>query len=150
MSTDIPVTIQLAFDGYWRQSKVDSIPAHAGVYCVYTCTYNKDVKPRPTVSVDKLLYIGEAGDVRTRISGHECWEKWERHLKPGQVLCFSTASVSPESTRNRAEAALIFKHKPPVNTEYVHSFPFDTTTINASGATARLTTTFTVKRNATD
>lgn len=100
--------------------------------------------------MDKLVYIGEAGSVRTRISGHECLERWERHLKPGQVLCFSTAPVSPESTRHRAEAVLIFKHKPPVNAEYVHSFPFDTTTISATGTTARLTTTFTVKRNAAD
>lgn len=150
MTTDVPMTIQPVFDGYWRQEKIESLPTHAGVYCVYTCTHNKDAKPKPTVSVDKLVYIGEAGNVRTRISGHECWEKWERHLKPGQVLCFSTAPVSPESTRYRAEAALIFKHKPPVNTEYSHSFPFDTTTISATGSTARLTTTFTVKRNATD
>ena len=61
MASDVPVTIQLAFDGYWRQKNVGSIPTHAGVYCVYTCTYNKDAKPKPTVSVDKLVYIGEAG-----------------------------------------------------------------------------------------
>lgn len=150
MATDIPVTIQLAFDGYWLQSKVDSIPAHAGVYCVYTCTYNKEVRSKPTVSLDKLVYIGEAGNVRTRISGHDCWEKWERHVERGQVLCFSTAPVLPESGRYRAEAALIFKHKPPVNSEYVHSFPFDTTTVDLSGKTTKLTTTYTVKRYATD
>jgi excinuclease UvrABC nuclease subunit len=150
MATDDSVTIELVFDGYWRQKKVESVPTHAGVYCVYTCTYNKDAKPKPTVSVNKLVYIGEAGNVRTRLTGHELWDEWEKHLKAGQVLCFSTAALSPEATRQRAEAGLIFKHKPPVNTEYVHSFPFDTTTINASGTTAKLTTSFTVKKGATD
>jgi hypothetical protein len=42
---------------------------------------------------------------------------------------------------------LIFKHKPPVNDEYTKAFTgFDTTTINASGETANLTTTFTVAK----
>jgi hypothetical protein len=65
------------------------------------------------------------------------------------VLCFSAARVETKATRQRAEAALIFKHKPPVNDEYTGSFPFDTTTIKANGKIAKLTTSFTVKKNAT-
>jgi hypothetical protein len=67
MATEVSLTIQLAFDGYWRQKKVESIPIHAGVYCVYTCTYNKDDKPKPTVSVDKLSYTSG----RRAMSGRE-------------------------------------------------------------------------------
>jgi hypothetical protein len=44
------------------------------------------------------------------------------------------------------EAAYIFKHKPPENEEYIDSFPFDQTTVNSSGITRKLNTSFTVKR----
>jgi len=54
---DVPKTITLAFDGYWREPKMSSLPAEAGIYCVYTCTYNADAKPKPTVSIAKLVYI---------------------------------------------------------------------------------------------
>lgn len=41
---------------------------------------------------------------------------------------------------------MIFKHKPPENTEYVDSFPFDQTTTDLSGKTKLLHTSFTVYR----
>ena len=149
---DVPKTIDLAFDaGYFREPNVESLPAKAGVYCVYSCTYNADAKPKPTVSIAKLVYIGESGDVRDRVTNHNLWDAWKKQLVAGQVICVSAALVSPEATRQRAEAALIFKHKPPVNDEYKHSFPFDTTTIQVSGErAAKLTSTFTVKKDAKD
>ena len=150
MVMDVPTSITLEFDGYWREPAITGLPEGAGVYCVYACTYNDDDKPKPTVSISKLLYIGEGGEVRDRVSGHELWAEWKEHLAPGQVLCFSAALVSPETTRQRAEAALIFWHKPPVNEEYKHSFPFDTTTISVSGKTTGLTTSFTVKKDSMD
>jgi len=100
--------------------------------------------------IAKLLYIGEAANVRDRVNNHDQWPRWKKQLTTGQVVCVSAAPVTSESSRQRAEAALIFKHKPPVNVEYAHSFPFDTTTINASGETAKLTTAFTVKKDAKD
>jgi excinuclease UvrABC nuclease subunit len=146
---DVPKTTALAFDGYWREPAVSGLPASAGVYCVYTCTYNKNVKPNPTVSIAKLVYIGESDNVRTRVGNHELLPTWKKQLTGDQVLCFSAATVSPEETRQRAEAALIFKHKPPINTEYTKAFPFDTTTINSSGTTRLLTTSFTVPKGVT-
>ncbi len=140
--TDVPQTMQLDFGGYWL--KTTSLPAASGIYCVYAC-----VDKPETVSIDKLLYIGESGDMRDRVTKHNLLETWKKQLTAGQVLCFSAAQVATNTTRKRAEAALIFKHKPPVNDEYTNSFPFDTTTINASGRTAKLTTSFTVKENAT-
>jgi hypothetical protein len=150
MASDVPATISLEFDGYWLEPKIGSIPKHAGIYCVYACTYNADDKPKPTVSIKKLLYIGEAGDVNGRISGHELWPEWKEQLMSGQVICASTAPASPVATRQRAEAALIFQHKPPVNVEYKHSFPFDTTTVTVSGKAALLTASFKVAKDAKD
>lgn len=147
---DVAMTIQLDFDGYWWEPNANSLPSSAGVYCVYTCTYNANVKPKPTVSIAKLVYIGEAGVIRERVTNHELWPTWRKQCTSGQVICFSASLVSPETTRQRAEAALIFKHKPPVNDEHTHSFPFDTTTINASGKNASLAASFRVKKDARD
>jgi excinuclease UvrABC nuclease subunit len=135
-------TYVIEFDGYWREPNKGGVPAQSGVYCVYTCVHNTQAK---TVSLQKLNYIGEAEDVRSRISNHEKQEDWESHLKSGEQLCYSFGPV-PAASRERCEAALIFKHKPPENTEYVDVFPFDQTTLNLSGKTGLLYTSFTVYR----
>lgn len=135
-------TISIEFDGYWLDEDKSSVPSNSGVYCVYTCTYNTE---KDTVSLNKLVYIGEAGNCKSRIAGHEKHKLWLKHLKSGQVLCYSFGPV-PAADRDRAEGALIFKHKPPENTEYTNSFPFDDTTMSLSGKTAKLVTKFTVKR----
>lgn len=63
------------------------------------------------------------------------------------MLCYSFTEVVDNNDRARVEAALINKHKPPENTEYVNNFPFDTTTIETSGRNALLSKSFTVKRH---
>ena len=135
-------TYSIEFDGYWREPNKDGIPKKSGIYCVYTCTFDKKEK---TVSLNKLVYIGESDNVNSRIADHEKQEDWESHLKDGEQLCYSFGGISGAS-RVRCEAAMIFKHKPPKNTEYVNSFPFDQTTMKLSGKTAKLTTKFTVNR----
>lgn len=134
-------TYDLTFDGYWRDEKRGGIPAQSGVYCVYACVHNRT---EDTVSLKKLIYIGESADVRGRVANHEKRPAWLRHLSAGQELAFTFAPIG--SGRNRAEAAMIYKHKPPVNTEYVNEFPFDTTTITTGGRNALLQPRFTVNR----
>lgn len=133
----------LSFEGYWREPNISSLPAKSGIYGVYACTFNTQEK---TVSINRLLYIGEGADVQARVAGHEKWPDWKRQLKQGEVLCLNAALISPEADRQRAEAAMIFKHKPPCNTEYVENFPFDTTTITTSGKNALMQPSFTVNR----
>jgi hypothetical protein len=135
-------TYSREFDGYWRDQNKGGIPANSGIYCVYECTYNSEKK---TVSLNKLIYIGESGNVRDRIDGHEKYEDWKKHVRRGNELCFSFGAVA-SSSRDRCEAAMIFKHKPPENTEYRDEFPFDKTTMKLSGKIALLTPTFTVQR----
>lgn len=135
-------TFSIEFNGYWREEKKGNVPNKSGIYCVYTCIHNKTEK---TVSIQKLVYIGESGDVRGRIANHEHQKDWESHLKSGEELCYSFGPAE-SSSRERCEAAMIFKHKPPVNTEYVDAFPFDQTTMKLSGKTAKLTENFTVNR----
>ncbi|NQT63585.1 MAG: GIY-YIG nuclease family protein [Candidatus Marinimicrobia bacterium] len=132
----------IIFKGYWREVKKGGIPSESGIYCVYTCTHDKK---GGTVTLKKLVYIGESKNVHKRIEDHEKLAKWRTHLKQDEILCYNFGSVSSTS-RDRCEAAMIFKHKPPENTEYVNSFPFDQTSLSLSGKTTLLTTKFTVKK----
>jgi hypothetical protein len=133
----------LSFDGYWREPNISALPAKSGIYGVYACTFNAQEK---TVSLNRLLYIGEGADVQARVAGHEKWPDWKRQLKQGEVLCLNAALISPQADRHQAEAAMIFKHKPPCNSDYVDNFPFDTTTITISGKNALMQSSFTVTR----
>lgn len=136
------MTFNVNFEGYWRERNIGGIPSRLGVYCVYECTYNLE---KDTVSIHRIIYMGEAEDVRDRIRNHEKWQAWKRNVRSGNELCFSYCYVESEN-RDRVEAAFIFKHKPPENDEYKDEFPFDTTTIKATGGTALLNTNFTVYR----
>ncbi|MFZ2444868.1 MAG: GIY-YIG nuclease family protein [Syntrophobacteraceae bacterium] len=118
----------------------DAIPSSSGIYCVYAGTFNRAAD---TVSLRKLLYIGESANVHDRIAGHERKSDWRRYLQSGEILIYSFGAV-PASDRNRVEAAMIYKHKPPCNVEYVDSFPFEDTTIYLTGRTELLTTYFVV------
>ena len=134
--------IRLDFEGYWREIKKNCIPDASGIYCVYACTYNENAG---TVSIRELIYVGESDNVRNRISNHERLADWKKRLRPNETLCYSFAGIS-ENDRVRAEAAVIFHHKPPCNTEYRNSFPFDTTTVTTSGDHAKLDPAYTVSR----
>ena len=136
----------LAFDGYWRYANRSGLPAESGIYCVYAGTYNEATG---TVSLNRLLYIGESDSVRERVANHGSEPKWREKLRSGEQLYFSAAPISPMGARQRAEAAMIYHHKPPCNLEYVTNFPFDTTTISTSGKNAALDDRFTVYRSNT-
>ena len=133
-------SFSVKIDGYWREGSISRIPSHSGVYFVYVGRYNAS---NDTVDLIKLIYIGESGDVKSRISNHEKWNDWQKHVGQGQELCFSTGYVS-STNRVRVEAAYINEHKPVENGEYKYNFPFDDTTVSSSGKTALLSMYFTV------
>lgn len=133
-------TISLQFKGYWREVDKGGIPARSGVYVVYVCRYNEQTD---RVTLHKLIYIGEAEDVCDRIPGHKKWPEWRLEVPKGSEVCFSFASVtSPD--RKRAEAALIYHHKPPCNTEHIDTFPFAETTVKSTGERELLSSPITV------
>lgn len=132
--------IELTFEGYWTEVNKGSVPSKSGVYCVYACSFNTSEN---TVSIRELVYVGESGDVNLRIASHERLDDWKTHLISGETLCYSFAAItSPD--RERAEAAIIYKHKPPQNTQYVYSFPFNTTTMKLLDKNVLLVSEFTV------
>ena len=135
-------TISLSFDGYWREVNKGGIPAESGIYLVYVCRHDER---QGTVTLDKLIYIGEAENVRGRIDDHEKWPEWRQYVPKGSQICFSFAGIaSPD--RERAEAALIYYHKPSCNDEYIDSFPFEDTTVESTGQCALLSSPITVRR----
>ncbi len=135
-------TISLKFGGYWRDKNSGGIPNDPGIYLVYTCTYNREAD---SVTLHRLIYIGEAAEARDRVQGHEKRPDWKRYLKQGQELCYSFAPIA-NPDRERGEAALIYQHKPPANEEYTDSFPFDDTTVISSGRRELITPSFTVRK----
>lgn len=136
-------TIELTFDGYWLKDSENGIPSKSGIYCVYTCKYNENMNK---FYIYELLYIGESSNVKDRIKNHDRLEDWEKEMKEGETLCYTFSPVS-ESDRERAEAALIYYHKPKLNSEYKNSFPYCDTKIELSGKARMLTPSFEVKRS---
>lgn len=130
------------FYGHWRESKKELIPFHSGVFCVYDCSYHPD---SDRVKIDRLIYIGEAKNVREGISNHEKWDEWKQNIGDGKELCFSFGAAD-KSFRERVHAAFVFQNKPPLNDKYRNSFPFDKTTITARGGVELLITDFSVER----
>ena len=129
-------TYQLSFDGYWRSEHVGGIREDAGIYCVYRCTYNKPEKAseKGTITIKELVYIGEAENLNERIGEHEENQDWKSKRKSGETLCYSVALLTGgEKERFRAEAAMIFHHQPPENTEHKNSFGYPETTIKLTG-----------------
>ena len=135
----------LEFDGYWREPNWSGLPAESGIYCVYACAYDSG---KGTVSIKRLLYVGESGNVRKRVpeEPRNRRDKWAGELNRGEVLCVSCAKITA-AVRERVEAAIIYRHEPPCNTEYVDFFPFDATTVSTDGKKAKLSQSFAVERD---
>jgi hypothetical protein len=62
----------------------------------------------------------------------------------GEELCFNMGPIAPAADRVRAEAAMIYQHKPSRNEDYVNTFPFAQTTIVTRGRNALMKERFTV------
>ena len=131
----------LSFQGYWIDQHGSGLPAASGIYAVYACVHNPWAR---TVELRRILYIGEADNVRDRVACHERWLDWQLELQPGETLCYSAALISPAPARKRAEGALINRHKPVCNVECVNLFAHDTTTVFISGENALMTPFFNV------
>lgn len=134
-------TIELLFEGYWREIKKDDVPPKPGIYCVYTCEISNG-----KLSSLELIYIGESSNVNDRVANHERLPEWKELLNPGGTLCYSFANIA-SPRREIAEAAMIYKHQPLTNHEYKNDFPHETTTVKLLGkVVVGLCTEFTVNK----
>lgn len=127
-------------EGYWLNRHKGDLPSYSGVYFVYTALFNQN---NGTVTLNRLIYIGTADDINSRIANHEKDRDWRRYLKTGEELCFSCTEVD-NYNRERVEASYIFKHQPPVNTNCKAFFNYDITRVISKGSTDLLNTDFIV------
>lgn len=136
--------IQLDFHGYYKYSNLLSDKQNkSGIYCVYAGT---DYPEAEKCTLRQLLYIGEAGDVYDRLINHEKLNEWKCFLEYGETLFISIAFIG-KSDRKIAEAACIFKHKPPLNVEYVKNYPYEDVEIHISGEHSKLYSEFVVNKS---
>jgi hypothetical protein len=133
-------TINLTIEGYWRDINKRGLPIYSGIFFVYQTKYNP---ASDTVNLLKVLYVGEAENVRDRILSHPRYPAWISYLMEGEELSFSAGYVDG-SNRTRVKAAFIFKLRPIANTDYKEFFPFEKITVLSAGKTSLLDTDFSV------
>lgn len=132
----------LEFTGYVGEDELHTLPEKSGIFCVYEAQQPAQM---PYMLMERLLYIGEAGNIRHRLLNCELMSIWQFSIKARHKLAFSYAQVD-SFNRLRVNAALVFYHKPPYNTEYLDHFPFYPTIVRSRGDTAFLDTMFSVVR----
>ena len=127
----------LRFVGYWPVTSKGNVDFWGGMYCIYAFKGND---PR-------LLYVGEAEEIEKSIASHKDLRKWEKEAD-GQELRFSAAHLNPDTGRQRAQDALVYRHRPPCNEEVPHHFKYSVKLLT-SGANACLDPFFLIKKNGT-
>ena len=115
------MTYSINVIGYWIDVNRHCLPSCTGVYFVYACTFN----PLPnTVTLRRLLYVGQAMDINARLSNHEKRAVWGRYLSPGETVCYSYVQVDGRSL-DVVEAALVYKLQPPSNDQLKQAYLHD-------------------------
>jgi len=138
-------SFELDINGSCWEDLSDNVPEAAGIYFVYACFCNAEGK---WFSGD-LIYIGEAGDLRSRIKQHASAANPDDDLHDGlsagcSRLWYTYAFYAgPDSDRRLCEAALIYKHKPQLNKKHVDHFDINSDVeIILRGETRKLVPTY--------
>ena len=121
------------FDGYWREVNKKYIPEFSGVYIIYRCSY---VSPQNVVDLIDVLYIGQADNLRRRLSQHNETE-FHTALKTGETLCYACAPVDKEEM-NQVENGLVFAEKPPYNDKLKNEYSYDDAEFHLEGTCSLL------------
>ena len=123
-------TVNLNFEGYWREKNKNGTPQYSGIYAVYRCVYNEAVE---TVALKEIIYIGKSDDIHDRISTHDKIEMFKNKLQNGEELCYSCAKVH-NAELDAVENALIFAQKPVLNKQGLESYEYEPLHIVIEGA----------------
>ncbi len=147
--------------GAWNTSP-EEMPEKKGIYFVYRCKTSVDDNGKiildrngkPKKRLDKLLYIGESGDVRKRMKDHNRDDDVRTNDIPKTESLYYTFAEydGSDENRRRIESALIYEHRKILpdgvgNSKNTKTFDYDETTIKITGNYAyRLTKEFTQER----
>lgn len=143
--------------GAWN-TQPENMPDKKGIYFVYRCKTKVDdngkvvldKNRKPVQCLDKLLYIGESGDVRRRMKDHNRDDDVRTKDVPAEeALYYAFAPFDgTDDERIRLESAIIFYHREVLpkgvgNKKNTKTFPYDETTVVISGKyTFGLSTSF--------
>ena len=105
------MTFNINFKGYWRDINKKGIPSLSGIYIVYDCTYNSETD---TVSLNKIIYIGQAENLNERIMTHDKRSDFVRVCGGENNLCYSIAELSVTDL-DMVENALVYAQQPSLN-----------------------------------
>jgi len=131
----------LNIEGYWRLKNKKGIPTQPGVFFVYECSYNIDLA---TVTLIRIIYVGESTNVNRFIDTSESVELWLAFISEGHELCFSTAYLNDLMSRELVMAGYIKNLQPHFNKGFEIPFPYESYQVIASGKTSLLDTDFLV------
>ena len=93
----------ILFRGYRRDCNRAGLPTYSGIYIVYRCTFNQE---KQTVSLKELLYIGQAQNIRDRISGHDKREEFFNAAKEGEQICHAVRRRFPNLSHRKNRSYL--------------------------------------------
>jgi len=124
----------LHFEGSLLDDDRSNLPTYSGIYLVYRGTLSPD---RKSLRCAQIIYIGQAEDIRRRLSAHNRRTDFLNTLQEGEVLFYSYVKVEQENL-DRVENALIYKYKPTLNDNKKDSFPYPSTIIDSDGQCALL------------
>lgn len=125
---------KLYFEGSILDDDRSNLPTYSGIYLVYRGLLTPDKK---SLICSDIIYIGQAEDIRRRLSVHNKRTDFLNSLKEGEVLFYSYAKVEQENL-DRIENALIYKFKPTLNDNGKDHFPYPSTIIDSDGQCALL------------
>lgn len=100
-----------------RYCSEEDIPESAGIYCVFS----SDEK--------HVIYIGHSNNMQDAIRLHPLKKQW-RYLASDLIFSYSKNRNLSEDKIMRCCAALVFKHQPLANTDFINRFPFGSTEIS--------------------
>ncbi len=89
----------------WMKADYKDFPANSGVYQIYGTS--------PLYGIDTLLYIGQAKNLKTRISNHFDCENGVIGRQPNKSCRYAT--LDDQSLLDVVEQTLIIMHKPSFN-----------------------------------
>ena len=121
------ISVTLDWDGVWEIKEGDipsNIPNEEGIYMVL-CGKRSSEPNKWVTSSYKLPYIGEADEVRSRISGHEKWPLWRGNCRGDHMLLKVAKCNLGTTKRQKVECCLIYKTKPICNDECKDKFPYE-------------------------
>lgn len=139
-------TVNVTLEWKGPYTSASAVPNSAGIYMVLSGKQNEE--GTWLFKYYKLLDIGQAGDLGTRLASHDREECWEEEKTPDHTIVFKYALMSSrdydETDRRIVECCLRWRENPPCGEECNEGYTReDTVTIKNTERRRPLSETYT-------